>query len=460
MEQQPVTIIIFGGTGDLAELKLLPALADMALRDCLPRDVRIVGFSRKPLSDAEYQAFIERSVAAKDIQAPASFIASGAYFQGDLTNKASYDELAAYLHQLDTDRGGCSSKLFYLAVPPALYDDVFTNIAAAGLTMPCREHGDSQAWTRVLVEKPFGDDAEHAAYLDARLGTLFHEDQVFRIDHYLAKETLQNILAFRFKNALFEPLWNSEHIEHVHIALYESFGIKKRAHFYDGLGALRDVGQNHILQMLALIAMEDPLVMDAQTVRAARAAALEHAVLEGSLDTSVIRGQYAGYRDEPGVDAESVTETFFRINVAIQTPRWKGTTFTLESGKALAETAARITVTFRPRPGAPDLRNVITFMVQPNEGISISFFVKRPGFASEVETRQLSFAYPLEVERLPDAYERVLFDALRGDQTLFISTAEVHAQWALIMPILAQWHMLPLITYEQGVQAGTINGSM
>lgn len=461
MHQQAVTIIIFGGTGDLAELKLLPALADMAARDCLPSQIRIVGFSRKALTHEAYQQFIQQALAAKGVDAPDWFVSSGRYFQGDLTTQASYEQLAAYLNTLDAELGVCSSKLFYLAVPPALYDAVFTNIATTGLTLPCASHAAAGAWTRLLVEKPFGDDLAHAEYLDARLGTLFREEQVFRIDHYLAKETLQNVLTFRFANALFEPLWNADYIEHVHVALYESFGIKKRANFYDGIGALRDVGQNHILQMLALIAMEDPGARTADAIRAARAAVLEQTVLDGALDTSVLRGQYDGYRAEQGVADSSTTETFFRLHLAIKTPRWQGTRFTLESGKALSETAARITLTFRPRAGAhADERNHITFMVQPNEGISVQFLVKRPGFADEVTTQQLSFAYPLEVERLPDAYERVLFDALRGDQTLFISTEEVRAQWKLIMPILAQWHMLPLVRYPHGVRATEINGTM
>lgn len=459
----PVTVVILGGTGDLAEHKLLPALYDLRTAGCLPEDFFIVGFSRKPLSDVAYQSFIETSLRAKGKDVDASFVACGRYKQGDLTSVDSYKELATYLHTLDETLGVCTNKLFYLAVPPALYEPVCTNIAKVGLTVPCKEHVDDASWSRLLIEKPFGDDRAHAEYLDTLLGTLFTEDQIFRIDHYLAKETLQNVLAFRFSNPMFSSLWHRDAIESVDIELLESFGIKKRAGFYDGIGALRDVGQNHILQMLALIAMEEPVSTDAAAIRSARAQVLEHVVLDGALAEAVIRGQYQGYLDTDGVREQSQTETFFSLALRLATPRWDGVRFTVRSGKALNETCARITVTFKEKVSAwsrSPANNSITFLVQPNESIAVRFLVKRPGFTDELIEKELAFFYPLQQERLPDAYERVLFDALRGDQTLFPSTKEVQAQWNIIMPILELWHTVPLRVYEQGVHPSSIEGTM
>lgn len=459
----PVTVVILGGTGDLAEHKLIPALYDLRTAGCLPEDFFIVGFSRKALSDQDYQSFIDASLSAKNKVGDASFVAQGRYKQGDLTNVDSYRDLANYLYELDESLGVCTNKLFYLAVPPVLYEPVCTNIAAVGLTVPCKEHVDDASWSRLLIEKPFGDDRAHARYLDTLLGKLFEEEQVFRIDHYLAKETLQNVLAFRFSNPLFASLWNSSAIASVDIELLESFGIKKRAGFYNGIGALRDVGQNHILQMLALIAMEEPTTADASAIRDARAAVLEHVELDGALADAVVRGQYVGYATTEGVPEGSQTETFFSLAMRITTARWKGVRFTVRSGKALNDTCARITVSFKEKVSAwasSPATNTITFMVQPNESISVRFWVKRPGFTDELIEKELSFSYPLQQERLPDAYERVLFDALRGDQTLFPSTREVQAQWNIIMPILEQWADLPLHLYEQGVHPSSIGGTM
>lgn len=462
-EQHPVTIVILGGTGDLAEHKLIPALYDLRAANCLPEDFFIVGFSRKALSDVAYQQFIETSLIGKGKVADAAFITRGRYKQGDLTQVDSYRDLATYLYELDESLGVCTNKLFYLAVPPTLYEPVCTNIAAVGLTVPCKEHAGDASWSRLLIEKPFGDDRAHAEYLDVLLGKLFDESQIFRIDHYLAKETLQNVLAFRFSNPLFASLWSSNAIASIDIELLESFGIKKRAGFYNGIGALRDVGQNHILQMLALIAMEEPHAVTAAAIRDARADVLEQVKLHGTLADSVVRGQYSGYRDTEGVPTDSQTETFFSLILEVASPRWYGTRFTVRSGKALYETCARITVHFKEKISAwatVPATNTITFMIQPNESISVRFLVKRPGFTEELIEKELTFAYPLQQERLPDAYERVLFDALRGDQTLFPSTREVQAQWNIIMPILEQWGTLPLRHYEQGVHPQTIEGSM
>jgi len=462
--EAPLTVIIFGGTGDLAERKLLPALDDLSNASCLPDNVSIVGFSRKDLSDEAYQAFVTKSLEAQNHTINPHFISQAHYVQGDLTNIESYKGLATYLQQHDEKKGVCTNKLFYLAVPPHLYEAVFKNLAESGMTIPCAEHKEVGAWTRVLVEKPFGNDQMHAQELDALLGSLFLEEQVFRIDHYLAKETVQNILTFRFANTMFEPIWNAENIESIHIDLFEDFDIRNRGAFYDGIGALRDMGQNHMLQMLALIAMEDPQTLDAAAIRQARAdvfRALTQADKE--LTTCVVRGQYDGYTSVDGVADDSQTETFFALTTHINTPRWKGVPFYVRHGKAMESRHAEIRVVFKERatcacPEDDDRshQNVVTFRIQPDEGISVRFWAKRPGFGYTLDQKELSFSYSAVDERLPDPYERVLYDAIVGDQTLFTSTDEVLAQWDFVSPILTAWKELPLHIYKPGADPDTI----
>ncbi|TSC57157.1 MAG: glucose-6-phosphate 1-dehydrogenase, partial [Parcubacteria group bacterium Greene0416_79] len=298
-----------------------------------------------------------------------------------------------------------------------------------------------------------------AARLDRLLGTLFSEEQIFRIDHYLAKETIQNVLSFRFSNGLFEPLWNRTHIERISLQMFEKEGVVARGAFYDGVGALRDVGQNHLLQMLALVAMENPRELSAARIRAARLKVLRTVSHGGQrLVERVVRGQYEGYRREPGVSPQSETETYFSLTVFVENARWKGVPFMLQSGKALAEQKVEISVFFKPAPCLCPERhekphqNMLTFGISPREEISALFWAKRPGFSFELEPKRLSFSFAegALAREIPDAYERVLYDCLRGDQTLFVSTGEVRAEWRLITPILEKWSSLPLHSYAKG----------
>jgi len=453
----PTMLVIFGATGDLSQRKLIPALFHLFAAGYLPQAFQIVGVSRRDIGDAGYQSL------AREVLLPFSlgkeseleqFLTHLTYLAADFSKPESYERLSDHLIAVEGTMGQCANKLFYLAVPPASYETIFRELADSGLTIPC---SDETGWTRVLVEKPFGNDNETAQKLDALLGLLFKEDQIFRIDHYLAKEALQDVLMFRFSNALFEPVWNSEYIDHVEIKLYESARVSGRGSFYDGVGALRDVGQNHALQMLALIAMENPGMFSAERIREARAHVLGHVA---PLDTAdVVRGQYDGYRIEEGVGPDSMTETYFRIKLSLESERWRGVPFYLESGKALAESKTEITVHFKaPKdclcdmPGH-DHGNVITFRIQPNEGITVLFWARRSGFAPGLEPKQLSFSYRDEsapLVRIPDAYERVLYDAVMGDQILFTSTDEVMAAWRIITPILELWKNEPLHAYEAG----------
>ncbi|OGZ46624.1 MAG: glucose-6-phosphate dehydrogenase [Candidatus Ryanbacteria bacterium RIFCSPHIGHO2_02_FULL_45_13b] len=455
----PTTFVIFGVTGNLSKQRLIPALLDLYAKKLLPTEFHLVGFSRKTYTREEFQKFICEIATAKEYAHPPELIARfsthARYCQGMFEEKEAYARITETLAILDEKEiNQCSNKLFYLAVPPMYYTSIFDHLASSGLTIPC---GGMEGWTRVLVEKPFGKDLETAQELEKQLSTLFQEEQIFRIDHYLAKETAQNILAFRFSNILFEPLWNSTYIEKVEINLHEQRGVEGRGAFYDGVGALRDVGQNHILQMLALVAMEDPKELDATLIRRERSRVLASLKLrQPTVENSLRRGQYKGYRNEEHVAKDSVTETYFQIAAEVDNERWRGVPWILEAGKRMPETKAEIRVYFKktetclcPSGAEHHHQNILTFRVQPDEGISVTFWAKKPGFSTDLEPQVLSFTYKdsLLEQQLPDAYERVLFDCIRGDQTLFASTEEVEASWRFIMSVLKHWHTVELKDY-------------
>ncbi|MEK7561124.1 MAG: glucose-6-phosphate dehydrogenase [Patescibacteria group bacterium] len=473
------TLIIFGATGDLSRRRILPAFFDLYRAGCLPEEFRIVGFARGERTDDEFRAFVRDATLrdAKGEEQIEKLLAGAHYTSGLFDDPAAYEKLARLLIDLDERAGQCANKLFYLAVPPAFYETIFQNLADSGLSIPCS--GDA-GWTRIIVEKPFGNDLRAAEKLDRMLGLLFKEEQIFRIDHYLAKESLQNIIAFRFANTIFQPLWNACHIERVEILMHEAEGVQNRGEFYDAVGALRDVGQNHILQMLALIAMEDPGGTDAGAIQKARAdvfEALQPIALPFDPDV-VRRGQYKGYTTHRGIRPDSDTETYFRITAHIANKRWRGVPFILESGKKMHEDKTRIRIVFKENPscitpgdgaqknlserggasaenasaGTRRHQNELIFGLKPKENISILFWAKKPGFQKDIMPRTLSFAYAADsdMEKLPEPYERILYDCIRGDRTLFASTAEVMASWRFITPILDGWRNLPLIEYDAG----------
>lgn len=455
----PTIFIIFGITGDLAGRKLLPSLLNLYANKHLPAKFAIIGFSRRSFTREEFRQFIREHMKVKPGQYHEEdikhFLDHMYYEQGLFDTPSSYANLSMRLKILDDGFHQCSNKLFHLAVAPTFYETILEHLSKSGLTIPCA--GD-EGWTRVLVEKPFGNDIETARKLDKRLGELFDEDQIFRIDHYLAKEALQNILAFRFTNTIFEPLWNAEHIEAVHIKLMEKSGIDGRGGFYDDVGALKDVGQNHILQMLALIAMEPPETFDAVSIRRQRTKLLAKIkpLNPKKLADVAVRGQYEGYANEKGVRRNSQTETYFRLETYIDAPRWKGIPFYLESGKAMQESKSEINIYFKNKSQKnakdDDRQNILTFRIQPDEGIKIKFFVKTPGFGMNIEPKTMKFKYSDSpaFQELPDAYERVLYDAITGDQTLFTSTDEVLAAWKFITSVLNTWNSLPLMVYKKG----------
>lgn len=462
----PTLVTLFGGTGDLSQKKLLPAFFNLYRGGYLPDSFKILGIARKKFSDNDYRDFVEQAICANsgeekcDRDKLKSFLDHVIYQPGDISVPESYKALSERLIAEESEIGQCANKLFYIAMSPKFYETLLRNLADSGLTIPC---SNETGWTRVLIEKPFGNDIKTAQALDELLGLLFREEQIFRIDHYLGKETLQDILTFRFSNAIFEPVWNSDYIDRIEIKLLESGGVGERGAFYDGVGALRDVGQNHILQMLALIAMDSPMIMNAEAIRRKRVEVIEnlHHISADEVRSLVIRGQYKGYRKEADVEPESKTETYFKVRAFLHGKRWDGVPFILESGKGLKEKKTEIRVYFKrsenclcPPESEQHHENILTFRIQPNEGISVLFWSKKAGFTSEVEPSELSFNYKAGtvngINMITKAYDRILHDAIVGDQTLFTSTKEVLASWRFITPIVQAWKDIEPYGYERG----------
>lgn len=467
-KHKPTTLVIFGATGDLSQRYLIPAVFDLFMRGLLPENTRIVGFSRRDWTHEKFKSFVREALIEKGYscaQESHPFFDHTFYVQGDLTEEQGYTNLATFLNESDDELGVCTNKIFHLSVSPRLYDTVFHKLSESGLTTPCADHRaneEEQTWTRVLVEKPFGKDRKEAQHLDQVLGSLFDESQIFRIDHYLAKETVQNILTFRFANSIFEPMWNKDHIEKVEIKIHESIDLGERGAFFNGVGALRDMGQSHILQLLALVAMEDPREMNPNKLREERTKVLEKVFVPEVSEKYITRGQYEGYRDIEDIPDDSQTETYFKLEAQVKNDRWKDVPFILENGKALDRRQTEITIYFKVvescvcPPGDTEHQNVLRFIIQPKEEISIRFWTKKPGFGFELEPQEFAFDYAFEEDEAPEAYQRVIYDAFRGDQSLFASTDEVKAQWDLIMPVLDSWKELPLHIYKKGDAANQI----
>ncbi|KKS86095.1 MAG: Glucose-6-phosphate 1-dehydrogenase [Parcubacteria group bacterium GW2011_GWA2_43_11] len=462
--QTATAFILLGATGDLAQKKLLPALIDLFEKGVLPKHFYILAFSRSSLDTAGYREFVRKHIEAKGKQYTQKniedFLELIEYTQGNFDEPAAFERTKEILEVYDERIGTCSSKLFYLAVPPQFYDTIFEQLARVKLEQACMV-GDG--WTRILVEKPFGSNLENAQYLDEKLNKLFHEEQIYRIDHYLAKSALQNIIAFRFSNVLFEDKWNNEYIEAVYITLSETIDVTTRGAFFDKVGALRDVGQNHILQMLTLIAMDHPEKLEASNLRQKRAEILEALRIPTHSEsaTDIVKGQYEGYQYVKDVEKASKTETYFLVKAFLDTPRWQGVPFYLEHGKSLSKSETAITVRFRSAKNCVcnegekhNHQNIVRFTISPEQKISVQFWVRKQGLKYELQPRELLFdrtTIPQEDRKLiSDPYEEVLFDALCGDQTLFVSNKEQHAAWKYITAILELWEDVVPLSYASG----------
>ena len=455
----PAVFVIFGASGDLTRRKLLPALYHLSRVHRLPPRFSVLGVAKTPMSDERFRQQFRDSLREFARQDPSEASVSDSlaehmqYLSGDLEDPALYDRLAARL----TEIGAGSGVLFYLAIPPALAPAVAAQLGRVGLT---REENRS-AWRRVIVEKPFGSDLESARALNRLLHEHFEEAQIFRIDHYLGKETVQNLLVFRFANGMFEPIWNRRYIEHVQITAAETVGVERRAGYYEGAGALRDMVQNHLMQVLTLIAMEPPVTFSAQSVRDRKMDALlsvQPVCTGGNCGSSVVRAQYAagwvagrevaGYRDEPGVNPASTTETFVAMRLLLDSWRWAGVPFYLRTGKRLPKRITEIAIQFRRPPlqifknvsSSPVSPNLLIINVQPDEGISLRFEAKLPGMRMQLAPVMMNFRYGhVFGDEAPEAYETLLLDALIGDSTLFARHDFVETSWGLISSVHEAW---------------------
>ena len=461
----PTQIIILGGSGDLAKRKLIPALIDLYSHGKLPEIFTIIGLARTPRTSEEYQQFVADALNAHghnhSPETLNEFCSHFKYVSGSFDESKSYEDLAKEIQSFDTKQKLCTNKLFYLAVPPEYYETIFSNIHHSGLSKICSD----TSWSRILVEKPFGSDLHTAQQLDKTLSSLFAEEQIFRIDHYLAKEAVQNILSFRFANTLMRSSWNAANIQNVSIKMHESIDIQNRGNFYDGIGALRDVGQNHLLQLLALVAMDEPTTFTAEDIRTQRAKILEKLIplTKHTVATQVLRAQYEGYTEEEGVGENSKTETFFRFTAYINDQRWEGVPFVIESGKSMQERLVTIEITLKDVATGPfetqdchTTENKITLTLSPEQTMNITLNAKKPGHGYQLESRTLSFTCDKGDAEI-GAYEKVLLDCINGDHTLFTKTEEVLASWSFISSILDNWEDLPLYTYAKGSIGATLS---
>ena len=458
---RPTILVIFGATGDVVARKVIPSLYHLFRSNQLPAMFCVIGFSRREQTTDAFRDYV-REMLEKHVSPILetahidSFLELFSYVRAELDKPEDYTPLGEKLGFIDGEWRTCANKLFYLAVPPSLYNPILNSLSVSRLTESCGEEG---SWTRVLVEKPIGTNQSTAEAIDEQLAKSFKEEQIYRIEHYLAKEMVRNILAFRFRNDIFEPVWNANGIESIQIHLHETVGVEKRGAFYDSVGTLRDVGQNHLLQLLALIAMEKPSSLDPDAVREARADILSHlkpiSAIEMPLNT--YRAQYNGYRDIVGVVPNSETETYFRLKAEIDTPRWRGVPFILDAGKRIGDVKKGIVITFKhPEPCLCPLemhtKNRIIILMQPEEAIKIEFIAKKPGPTMEMESRTLDFLLrPKDsIAQYVEEYAQVLLDAVRGDQTLFVNTKELEAMWRFIDPIIDAWsrNEVPLEMYE------------
>jgi glucose-6-phosphate 1-dehydrogenase len=454
----PCGLVLFGVTGDLSRKKVMPAIYDLANRGLLPPGFSLVGFARRDWADQDFAQIVHDSVKA---HARTEFreevwqqLAQGIRFvQGDFDDDAAFDRLRRTIEELDEARGTGGNHAFYLAIPPGFFGAVVGQLKEHGLA----EERDG-CWRRVVVEKPFGHDLESARELNGILDRVFPSGSIFRIDHYLGKETVQNILAMRFANELFEPIWNANYVDHVQITMAEDIGIGGRAGYYDGIGAARDVIQNHLLQLMSLVAMEEPTSFDAESLRIEKQKVLSSVVLPHRLDLTTARGQYApgwaggekvaGFLEEEGIKKTSATETFAAVTLHVDTRRWAGVPFYLRTGKRLGRRVTEVAIVFKRAPHLPFTetateeltQNALVIRVQPDEGMTIRFGSKVPGTAMEIRDVNMDFVYGGSfVESSPEAYERLILDVLLGDPPLFPRHEEVELSWKILDPILEHW---------------------
>jgi glucose-6-phosphate 1-dehydrogenase len=452
-------MVIFGASGDLTNRKLIPALYNLACDGFLPKDFAVVGFARKAKTDESFRAELHESVKEFSRSNPIDegvwneFAQRLHYCQSDYSNPDDYESLNETLKKIDLEHGTLGNRLYYLATPPEAYPTIIEHIGRSSLCKDCPGE-----WARIIVEKPFGHDLQSARDLNAHTHQFFREDQIYRIDHYLGKETVQNILVFRFSNGIYEPIWNRSYVDHVQITVAESIGVENRGSYYDHAGVIRDIIQNHMLQLVALTGMEPPVEFSADAVRNEKVKVLKAMRVDTSHGDGAIRGQYGpgrlgkqmvqGYTQEEGVPPDSSTETYLAMKVYIDNWRWAGVPFYVRSGKRLPKRVSEIAIQFKMPPlllfsdaAAQQIEpNTLALNIQPDEGISLKFGSKVPGSGEKIRPVIMDFKYGEAFNvPVPDAYERLLLDCMLGDSTLFTRSDEVETAWSIITPVLNKW---------------------
>ena len=463
----PGVLVVFGASGDLTRRKLLPALERLSRRRLLPAAFAVIGVARSEMSDDRFRDLMAEAVPGAG-PGWAEIIKNSSYLSGDYSDPNTFAALYARLKETDEALGTCGNRTYYLATVPDVFAEVARALGRVGLNEP--EPGGS---ARLVIEKPFGRSRTTARELDEALHEVFEEDQIYRIDHYLGKETVQNVLALRFANAIFEPLWSRNYIDHVQITVAETVGVEKRGNFYERAGALRDIVQNHVMQVLSLTLMEPPGAIDAEGIRDEKVKALRSVVVprRDEVANIAVRAQYdsgwvegkavPGYRQEEGVSRESQTETYVALKLSVDNWRWAGVPIFARTGKRLPKRVTEVALQFKavphlafPKSAATGLNpNALVMRIQPDEGVTLRFGAKVPGQAFMVRDVLMDFSYGAAfLEESPDAYERLLLDAMVGDPTLFIRSDEVDAAWAIVQPVLDAWadDGAPLAGYAAG----------
>ncbi|MEO7118341.1 MAG: glucose-6-phosphate dehydrogenase [Candidatus Limnocylindrales bacterium] len=456
----PCLIVVFGATGDLAQRKILPAIYNLSRAGLLPPESAVLGFSRRPLSDDAYRemarkALDEHSRVPLEPALWQDFREGIAYQQGEFGEVSDFKSLEQRMDQIEAERGTRGNRLFYLATPPSAYPEIVANLGKMGLDR------QREGWVRIVIEKPFGHDLDSARELNDAVMHVFDESQVYRIDHYLGKETVRNLLVFRFGNGIFEPLWNRRYVDHVQITVGEDLGVEGRGEFYEQAGASRDILQNHMLQLLSLVAMEPPIAFEADALRDEKVRvlrAIDPNWTDARTRATVVRAQYAkgwvadhqvlGYREEEEVAPDSSTESFVALKLEVQNWRWADVPFYLRTGKRLPKRVSEIAIQFKQPPlmlfrdtTADPEPNLLAMRIQPDEGILLRFAAKVPELGLEVRSVNMDFTYGSSfVKDAPEAYETLLLDAMLGDASLFTRADEVEAAWGIVSPIIERWH--------------------
>ncbi|OVE80225.1 glucose-6-phosphate dehydrogenase [bacterium J17] len=475
----PCVVVIFGATGDLTKRKLVPALYNLSVDGLLPANFFLVNFARREYSSESFNEYLREGVESFSRRKPVEeavwtdFSNNSHYVQGTFDEQSGYTKLRKLLDEIDSTAGQKCTRIFYLATAPDYFEIISKQLANCGLLTNKEASGDQSGGARVVVEKPFGRDLESAKALNKSLLECMSEEQIYRIDHYLGKETVQNLLVFRFANGIFEPIWNHKYIDHVQISVCESIGLGTRAGYFDQSGILRDIVQNHALQLLCLVALEPPVAFEANAVRDEKVKVLRSTrrLAPKIVDGKVVRARYQngsvageevqGYLAEPGVDPDSTTETYMAMELAIDSWRWSGVPFFIRAGKRLAKRVTDISIQFKnvPYPLFQDAnlesltQNLLSFQIQPDEGIALKVSSKPPGAKVKIQSVNMDFSYGTSFGvQPPEAYERLLLDCMKGDATLFTRNDEIEQAWELMAPILERWSnsSSPIYGYEAG----------